>query len=100
MVKYNEQGFAEFDGETTPEQGFGFGEAIERLKLGGSVCRQGWNGKGMFLALREAEPHTSRLPQIDMATADNKLVAWLASQSDMLATDWMEYVMGATPDSA
>ena len=28
------------------------------------------------------------LPYIEMKTADNKLVPWLASQTDMLAEDW------------
>lgn len=32
-----------------------FGDAIEQLKLGKTVARQGWNGKGMFLFLVKSE---------------------------------------------
>lgn len=31
-----------------------FGQAIEALKEGHKVARQGWNGKGMFLWLKPA----------------------------------------------
>jgi hypothetical protein len=87
-----------------------FGQAIEALKEGKKVSREGWNGKGMWLALSvgnpslEAEkfwnPHNRQfaienggqaevLSVITMKTADNKiLMGWLASQTDMLAEDW------------
>jgi len=32
-----------------------FGKAIEALKLGKRVARQGWNGKGMFIFMRPAD---------------------------------------------
>lgn len=35
-----------------------FGEAIELLKEGKLVTRQGWNGKGMFLFMRPADELT------------------------------------------
>ncbi len=93
-----------------------FGEAITLLNAGHPVTRQGWNGKGMFLVkaggysvpAEEARPngiitkeflkgrgltHLQILPHIDMWTAQNTYLAgWLASQSDMLADDWMIYV--------
>ncbi len=77
-----------------------FGEAIEKLNFGYTVQRSGWNGKGMFLFLiGEWEFHTDvqgveledgvqTVPFICMKTADNKLVPWLASQTDVLAVDW------------
>lgn len=72
-----------------------FGEAIEHLKKHGRVARKGWNGKGMWLKLIEADDYVTsgigisdRLPFIAMKTADNKLVPWLASQTDVLAEDW------------
>jgi uncharacterized protein DUF2829 len=74
-----------------------FGEALVLLKGGGCVCRQGWNGKGMWLVLVRAESWTSiesatvnanRLPWIGMKTADGGFVPWLASQTDVLAEDW------------
>ena len=96
-----------------------FGEAITLLNAGHPVTRQGWNGKGMFLvraggykvAADDVKPngpinaeflksrgltHLEILPHIDMWTVNSEgrqayLPGWLASQSDMLADDWMEY---------
>ena len=68
---------------------FDFGEAIKALKAGGRVARAGWNGKGMWLELQVPDEHSKMsLPYIYMKTADGKLVPWLASQTDVLATDW------------
>lgn len=82
-----------------------FGWAIEQLKAGNKVCRAGWNGKGMFVflvagstfqvnraPLNQFYPEGTIInycPHIDMKTADDKIVPWLASQSDVLADDWM-----------
>lgn len=67
-----------------------FGEAIRELKLGNSVSRAGWNGKGMWLSLQVPDAHSKMsLPYIYMKTADEKLVPWLASQTDVLAEDWL-----------
>lgn len=75
-----------------------FGEAIKQLHNGHKVCRSGWNGKGMYLFLISAWSYTidgldvgnnyPNLPFIAMKTADNKVVPWLASQTDVLAIDW------------
>lgn len=87
---------------------FSFGHAIELLKSGKKVARSGWNGKGMFLALvngndadyfinsrvfgtgvdGNSEKQLPILDAIYMKTADDKLVPWLASQTDVLANDW------------
>lgn len=67
-----------------------FGEAIRALKDGDKVSRPGWNGKGMFLALQRPDANSANtLPYIWMKTADNHRVPWLASQTDMLAEDWI-----------
>lgn len=79
-----------------------FGEALRLLRQGHRMARVGWNGKDMWLMLIPADrwstsvgpnPHAlggsgHRLPWIAMKTADNGLVPWLASQTDMLAEDW------------
>lgn len=68
-----------------------FGQAIEVLKQGGRVAREGWNGKGMFLFYvdrPESYWGCEGLNWIGMKTADNKVVPWLASQTDILAEDW------------
>lgn len=66
-----------------------FGSAISALKSGARVARAGWNGKGMWLALQVPDAHSKMsLPYIYMKTADDKLVPWLASQTDVLSDDW------------
>lgn len=88
-----------------------FGQAIELLKQGKRVARLGWNGKGMYLALQAGSTITSEQarggvalglaqegkqeiviqPHIDLRAADGTcVVGWLASQTDMLAEDWVE----------
>lgn len=87
-----------------------FGEALEALKRGERVAREGWNGKGMWLVLvpgtenvqlRDGSPYKAAtgldeceiLPHIDMWTVNAHgrramLPGWLASQTDVLAEDW------------
>jgi len=67
-----------------------FGQALVALKLGGKVTRTGWNGKGMWLELQVPDEHSKMsLPYIYMKTVTDDLVPWLASQTDVLAEDWM-----------
>ena len=84
---------------------FSFGDAIKHLKAGKKVARIGWNGKGMFLFLVPGSkfkvsrppllgiyPEGTEInyqPHIDMKTAQDTVVPWLASQSDVLAEDWV-----------
>ena len=66
-----------------------FGDAVTALKEGKKVCRSGWNGKGMWLALQVPDEHSKMsLPYIYLSTPDGKLVPWLASQTDVLGEDW------------
>ena len=78
--------------------GVQFGDAINALKLGARVARAGWNGKGMWLQLVPAAKYdvifgicadNKLLPWIGMKTADDCFVPWLASQTDILAEDWV-----------
>lgn len=69
-----------------------FGEAIKNLKGGKRVYRQGWNGKGMWLELQVPDEHSKMtLPYIYMKTVTGDLVPWIASQTDILSEDWIEY---------
>lgn len=81
-----------------------FGSAVEVLKQGGKVSREGWNGKGMFLFLVPGSTFTVNRPpllgiypegteikyhaHIDMKSAQGYVVPWLASQADILSEDW------------
>lgn len=94
----------QFDNAYREIAGLSFGNAIEALKIGKKVARAGWNGKGMFLFLVHGStfkvsrapllgiyPEGTEInycPHIDMKTADDKVVPWLASQTDVLADDW------------
>jgi hypothetical protein len=73
-----------------------FGQAIQALKEGERVARTGWNGKGMWLAYVPAGymELTNGLefpscPYLVMKTAQATVVPWLASQTDVLAEDWV-----------
>ena len=67
-----------------------FSWALNLLKDGFRVCRSGWNGKGMYIELQRPDEHSKMtLPYIFMKTVDGNLVPWLASQTDLLAVDWM-----------
>lgn len=94
------------------EATFGFGDAIKYMKRGLRVARKGWNGKGMYVFYASdfqfgtkadlSEFNPTEEPEcteenkvyvydcLVLRTADKKLQpGWLASQSDMLAEDWM-----------
>lgn len=69
---------------------YSFEEALAMLKQGAKIAREGWNGKGMHVELQTpTETSKMTLPYIFMKTADNNLVPWLASQTDLLAEDWV-----------
>lgn len=81
-----------------------FSEALFCIKEKKLVRRSGWNGKGMFVFLvNGSEFAVNRAPlnvifpegtkikyhaHIDMRTANGEIVPWLASQSDLLESDW------------
>lgn len=88
-----------------PVDSFDFGCALAQIRNGRNVARVGWNGKGMHVALVfacEGEPqhemsthptrygqHARRREYLSMRTADGSYVPWVASQSDLLADDWI-----------
>ena len=90
-----------------------FSFAVDHLKQGKKLAREGWNGKGMFVFLNNgsiaadrAKPPfiggvqtslfelgdvgtVTRMPNINMKAADGSTVmGWVASQVDLLAEDW------------
>lgn len=74
-----------------------FGKALDALKAGQKVSRTGWNGAGLWLELQVPGAHSKMtLPYIFMSYPDTAKtppgarVPWLASQTDMLAEDWVE----------
>lgn len=88
-------------------EGMSFGQAIEAAKLGKKIARKKWNGKNMFVVFMPAlylEPEQVNertrkhigegkpldvQPYFSMYNAQEQWICgWLASQSDMLDTDW------------
>ncbi|RLI68826.1 MAG: DUF2829 domain-containing protein [Candidatus Gerdarchaeota archaeon] len=77
-----------------------FGKALHELKAGRRVAREGWNGKGIFIELQQPDEHSKMTSpyiyidttglQTDNEAAPKSLVPWLASQTDMLAEDWLD----------
>lgn len=90
-----------------------FGDVIRAMKTDPSrrFAREGWNGKRMHIYLTPGKILDARdwddpedltegemefeivkiLPHIDMLAANgSRVIGWLASQTDMLADDWME----------
>lgn len=67
-----------------------FGKALELLKEGEVVAREGWNGKDMWIKVQTPDENSKMgIPYIYMSIVDGKLVPWVASQSDVLAEDWI-----------
>lgn len=67
-----------------------FSSALIQLRAGQRVARSGWNGKGMWIRLQWPTSYSKMtLPYIYMVTGDADLVPWLASQTDILAWDWV-----------
>lgn len=105
---------------TTLGPSLSFGHALDVLKAGGLVTRSGWNGNRiahpgapltvfMWLLLipgstfrvdpnrpmgrhLPANMEVNYLPHIDMRTVRGEFVPWLASQTDVLAEDWVQVV--------
>lgn len=78
-----------------------FGKAIQYLKEGKRVQRNGWNGKNQYIELATNISYKNAKGEIINAehqAIGNRAIAfvgtsgvqlgWLASQADMLAEDW------------
>ena len=93
-----------FEEAYRPTDGMPFGLAIEAAKMGKCIARAGWNGKGQYVALVtriECKRINGDGPRFIAFHDDigslalaffgtrGVQVGWLASQSDMLAEDWM-----------
>lgn len=63
-----------------------FGQALEAMKNGEHVARNGWNGKGMFVYL---VPTTEELnAHFIIKNVNNTKSTWVPSVNDCLANDW------------
>ena len=81
------------------DPGFGFGEALAVLQMGGTVCRNGWNAPGQYVEAlildRGGLAYLSQKmtqPYLYLKNAQDELVPWVPSQGDLFAEDWRLYV--------
>lgn len=78
-----------------------FGNAIQLMKEGKRVQREGWNGKNQYIELATNISYKNtknEIINVEHCAIGNKAIAflgtsgvqlgWLASQADMLANDW------------
>lgn len=78
-----------------------FGEAIELARNGKRIRRKGWNGKNQHVELASCISYKNAAGEIVNCNHDaignqafafvgtsGVQIGWLASQSDMLGTDW------------
>lgn len=69
------------------------GEAVDAMRAGRRVARNGWNGKGMYIYLVPGSYKAvgaNIAPFVMMHPASGDDVPWLCSQTDLLAQDWVE----------
>ncbi len=80
---------------------FDFGKAIQYLKQGKKLQREGWNGKNQYIELASNISYKNskdEIVNVELKAIGNMAIAfvgtsgvqlgWLASQADMLAEDW------------
>jgi len=79
-----------------------FGQALNAMKMGKKIAREGWNGQGMFVYYVPAASYPSSTEiakqtfgdmtpyraYMALKTAQGDVATWHPSGSDALAEDW------------
>lgn len=81
-----------------------FGLALQALKEGRAVAREGWNGKGLFVYLVSGGDYPVQMdvvkpiakedgtlhynPYMAIKNVDGTISTWVPSVNDCLAEDW------------
>lgn len=79
-----------------------FSQALDAMKTGHKVAREGWNGKNQHIEIIDSisyKNHQGEIVNAKHETMGNQAIAfvgtqgiqvgWLASQSDLLSHDWI-----------
>lgn len=73
-----------------------FSQALDAVKLGSAIQRSGWNGSGLVVKAQFPDDHSKMtLPYLyieypqDAKTTPGARCPWLASQTDIMAEDWV-----------
>lgn len=83
-----------------------FGKALEVIKKGGLIAREGWNGRGMFIYLVAGGNYKVQMdcvkpladkdgtlkynPYMAIKNVNGTISTWVPSVNDCLAEDWYE----------
>lgn len=71
------------------EQLFSFSMALEWVKKGKRIQREGWNGKGLWVKCQTPDENSKMtLPYLYIEYPDGRRCPWLDSQTDIMAEDW------------
>lgn len=77
-----------------------FGEALEAVKSGARIYREGWNGTGQWVVLidpgnamyTKAGASAPMQPCLGLKNAQgNMQPGWVPSMGDLMATDWHDW---------
>lgn len=81
-------------------QQLNFGQALEHLKAGGKVAREGWNGSKMYLQYQFPDAHSKMtFPYLYLTIPDGtqsnvvegeRRLPWQPAQVDLYSEDWHE----------
>ena len=70
---------------------YNFGSVLQLIRDGSRWTRKGWIGPGQFIELQVPDEHSKMTkPYIFITTVQGDRIPWLASQTDLLANDWVE----------
>lgn len=66
-----------------------FSSALSAVKVGHSIQREGWNGKGLKVKAQFPDENSKmNLSYLYIEYPDGKKCPWLASQTDIMSDDW------------
>ena len=66
-----------------------FSDALDALRTQCRITRKGWNGPDQYIEMQVPDENSKMtLPYIYIRTVQGDLVPWLASQTDILSSDW------------
>lgn len=96
---------ATYDKDEPDVSGLSFGRALEAVKAGKRIAREGWNGAGMFVYYVPANSYPAKTgvakqffgegalvpyrAYLALKTAQGDVATWAPSGSDALAEDWI-----------
>ena len=94
-----------FERAYRPTSGLDFGMALQALRAGLRVAREGWNGKGMFVYYVPAAAYLAQTgvaqeyfgkhayvpyaPYLALKGVEDQVSTWVPSINDVLAEDWV-----------